>query len=475
MHQFCKTRCFLNLYLSPFLQSKKVQIFTPNLLWQEVKYHPSKSLHHELFDPSGWQKWIDPRLGAMLTQWHQAEEPKLSMVDLESFKELKALAPGIFCFPCFTSEFCQKLLEEVKHYQDDVDLPDRPPNTMNKYGLVLNEIGMMPLFSEMMTHVMSPLATLLFGNDDDRVPSVKGQPTTGNWGGSQLDTHHTFVVQYAVEEDKNLDMHIDECDITFNIGLTETLDFEGNQLAFCGMYDADDHRKHLLTYTHVRGQCIVHCGKQRHGALDIEDGERASLIMWTKSHAFRRTEEYRHLYDLTKFNLGDADRICLSYSHDDDYEELMPEELQFQMPKPDPMEVMIMKDGHGDGEDRVWTEICKDSDVTEGEHRIFHLPGHDVLLLRHKGELFALENRCGHMGTSLATGDVEDLADGHAVGIRCPGHGICFDLRTGRSKGGWKQPVYQLRNQDGQIEVCLDRPLTDHGRKRKRPVEIDAE
>ncbi len=405
----------------------------------------------------------------MLTQWHQAEEPKLSMVDLESFKELKALAPGIFCFPCFTSEFCQKLLEEVKHYQDDDDLPDRPPNTMNKYGLVLNEIGMMPLFTEMMTHVMSPLAALLFGHDDDRVPSVKGQPTTGNWGGSQLDTHHTFVVQYAVEEDKNLDMHIDECDITFNIGLTETPDFEGNQLAFCGMYDADDHRKHLLTYTHVRGQCVVHCGKQRHGALDIEDGERASLIMWTKSHAFRRTEEYRHLYDLTKFNLGDADRICLSYSHDDDYEELMPEELQFQMPKPDPMEVMILKDGGGNG-DILWTSICKDSDVTEGEHRIFHLPGHDVLLLRHKGELFALENRCGHMGTSLATGDVEDLADGHAV-LRCPGHGICFDLRTGRSKGGWKQPVYQLRNQDGQIQVG---PPDRLDRKRKRPVEIDA-
>lgn len=258
-----------------------------------------KSLHKELFEPQRWRQWIDPQLLEILARWHQAEDPQVNMVDLESFTALKALAPGIFTFPCFTSEFCQMILEEVRHYQKS-DLPERPPNSMNNYGLVLNEIGMMPLFTQMLSQVMSPLAARLFGNDEDRVASLKGQPTTGNWGGSQLDTHHTFVVQYAVENDKNLDMHIDECDITFNIGLTENPDFEGNQLAFCGMYDADDHRRHLLTYSHVRGQCVVHCGKQRHGALDIEHGERASLIMWTKSHAFRRTPEYKKLYDLTR-------------------------------------------------------------------------------------------------------------------------------------------------------------------------------
>ena len=258
-----------------------------------------KSLHKELFEPQRWRQWIDPQLLEILARWHQAEDPQVNMVDLESFTALKALAPGIFTFPCFTSEFCQMILEEVRHYQKS-DLPERPPNSMNNYGLVLNEIGMMPLFTQMLSQVMSPLAARLFGNEEDRVASLKGQPTIGNWGGSQLDTHHTFVVQYAVENDKNLDMHIDECDITFNIGLTENPDFEGNQLAFCGMYDADDHRRHLLTYSHVRGQCVVHCGKQRHGALDIEHGERASLIMWTKSHAFRRTPEYKKLYDLTR-------------------------------------------------------------------------------------------------------------------------------------------------------------------------------
>eukprot|EP00913_Durusdinium_trenchii_P020613 g19359.t2 len=86
----------------------------------------------------------------------------------------------------------------------------------------------------------------------------------------------------------------------------ESETFQGNQLVFCGLYDADDHRKHQLTYRHVLGQCVVHCGKQRHGAVDIEEGERASLIIWTKSHAFRRSAEYRALYDLDRWKLGKA-------------------------------------------------------------------------------------------------------------------------------------------------------------------------
>eukprot|EP00438_Fugacium_kawagutii_P033987 Skav228945 [mRNA] locus=scaffold2181:414879:416027:- [translate_table: standard] len=379
------------------------------------------------------------------------------------------------------------ILEEVRHYQES-DLPERPPNSMNNYGLVLNEIGMMPLFTEMLSNVMSPLAARLFGNDEERVPVLKGQPTTGNWGGSQLDTHHTFVVQYAVENDKNLDMHIDECDVTFNIGLSESRGFEGNQLAFCGMYDADDHRRHLLTYSHVKGQCVVHCGKQRHGALDIEHGERASLIMWTKSHAYRRTAEYKKLYDLTRWNLSAADRVCLSYSHDDDYEEMMPDDLMFQMPKHDPMEPTlppstVSKCAVGDtgskqmeappsreGDDTCWSFACKDSDVSEGQRYVCELSrhsGHSIVVLRHKGELFAMEDRCSHMGSSLAEGDVEDLA-GRAV-LRCPGHGICFDLRTGSSNKVWSQKVYPVRQEGDNILLQLDQ------RKRKRTTEIEVQ
>lgn len=87
-------------------------------------------------------------------------------------------------------------------------------------GLVLNEIGMLPLFNELLLQVMALVAKRLFGDDEDRLSRLKGQPTIGNWGGSQLDKHHTFVVQYSVENDRNLDMHIDEQPDRFVRGAT---------------------------------------------------------------------------------------------------------------------------------------------------------------------------------------------------------------------------------------------------------------
>ena len=40
-------------------------------------------------------------------------------------------------------------------------------------------------------------------------------------------------------------MHVDECDVTFNFGLTPADSFEGNDLAFCGMLGSVSHRRLL--------------------------------------------------------------------------------------------------------------------------------------------------------------------------------------------------------------------------------------
>lgn len=117
--------------------------------------------------------------------------------------------------------------------------------------------------------------------------------------------------------------------VTFNFGITSHDNFEGNDLTFCGMFDAADHRKYhhtnlvgtksaylhsimlqclpvahvlprftsiimhyhcsmvgvggtyliafcladcwfYLRYKHAKGRCVVHSGKRRHGAMDIE-------------------------------------------------------------------------------------------------------------------------------------------------------------------------------------------------------------
>jgi hypothetical protein len=45
----------------------------------------------------------------------------------------------------------------------------------------------------------------LFGNDEDRITAFKGEAVeTEDWGGSTLDDHHSFIVQYRPTDDKKL-------------------------------------------------------------------------------------------------------------------------------------------------------------------------------------------------------------------------------------------------------------------------------
>merc|ERR1719487_2485348 len=97
---------------------------------------------------------------------------------------MKVEAPGIISFPALTMEFCDKLLAEVKHYHSK-GMPSRAPNSMNNYGLVLNEIGMRPVFDAFISEVMLPMGARLFGSDEDRLSNLNGAAVGGeNWGGS---------------------------------------------------------------------------------------------------------------------------------------------------------------------------------------------------------------------------------------------------------------------------------------------------
>ena len=143
------------------------------------------------------------------------------------------------------------LLEEVKHYHSQ-GMPSRAPNSMNNYGLVLNEIGMRPVFDAFIREVFVGLGARLFGSDGHRVDFLHGVETgTEDWGGSSLDDHHSFIVQYRPTDDRHLDMHIDECDVTWNFGITDTGTFQGSDLTFCGMFDDPSHRTYHHTYKHV--------------------------------------------------------------------------------------------------------------------------------------------------------------------------------------------------------------------------------
>jgi len=211
------------------------------------------------------------------------------------------VAPGVFTFPLFSDEYCDALIAEAEHFQRS-GLPVRRPNSMNNYGLIVNEIGLEPMIDRLQREVMGPVAEALF-------PAH---------GGGCLDGHHAFIVQYKLGEDLGLDMHTDDSDVTFNVCLGKP-GFSGAGLTFCGVLGGPAHRKLSTVYKHVRGKCVVHLGSHRHGADDILSGERLNLIVWNHSTLYRTTDQYkwREIPEETEPPSSE----CLSFTHDRDYGE----------------------------------------------------------------------------------------------------------------------------------------------------------
>ena len=170
-------------------------------------------------------------------------------------------------------------------------IPVRRPNSMNNYGVVVNEIGMKPLITSFQQEYLWPLSRRLF-------------PVHA----SQFDDHHSFLLRYRADEDLGLDMHTDDLGD----------EFTGASLSFCGMFGSPDHRRHTHTYHHEVGRAILHLGSRRHGADDIKSGKRSNLIVWNHNWGYRSSDGYRNVaYEQEE---GPPSQVCLSHTHDRDYQ-----------------------------------------------------------------------------------------------------------------------------------------------------------
>jgi hypothetical protein len=183
------------------------------------------------------------------------------------------VAEGVFALPVFSERFCQLLCEELDAFGRS-GLPCGQPNSMNRHGALLDELGLYP-------GLLDPLVR------EWLVPLCSQIPAFAAVGGGHLNSHKSFVVTYRIGEDEHLTEHFDNAEVTLNANLG--LSFEAGELCFYGHKDAaKDAPSAHHAWTAGVGHAVLHLGQQVHAALPITEGERRNLVIWMRSTAWRR-------------------------------------------------------------------------------------------------------------------------------------------------------------------------------------------
>ena len=88
--------------------------------------------------------------------------------------------------------------------------------------------------------------------------------------------------------------------------------------------------------------------------------------------------------------------------------------------------------------------VGSSKDVSAGAMRVFDVVGTKVTIASAAGSLHAFDDRCTHMGCSLAKGKLSGTT------VTCPCHGSQFDVTTGAVlRGPAQRPV---RSRPVQVE-----------------------
>ncbi|KAL3937850.1 MAG: hypothetical protein SGARI_001971 [Bacillariaceae sp.] len=180
----------------------------------EAFYEPFRK-HPELFQDEFLESWVHPDLIGIMQDFeryhHHRGKQQQILDDSDSIprpldevaiskisSKLHVEAPEVYSFDCLSDHFLEIMNDELNNFYaltkiHKVDV--KRPNSMNNYGIILNDIGMRPMISALQQQYIWPLAKVLF-------------PVEGN----QLDDHHSFIVRYQANEDLGLDMHTDDSD-----------------------------------------------------------------------------------------------------------------------------------------------------------------------------------------------------------------------------------------------------------------------
>ncbi|KAL1456948.1 hypothetical protein WDU94_001631 [Cyamophila willieti] len=120
-------------------------------------------------------------------------------------------------------------------------------------------------------------------------------------------------------------------------------------------------------------------------------------------------------------------------------------------------------------DDFVEKVVCKKDEIPENGMKEVEIGWEDekVLLVKQKGNIYAVGTKCSHYGAPLVKGS---LGDGR---VRCPWHGACFNITTGDIEdfpGMDSIPCYKVTVQEDDSVVVQARKDELKNKKRKLPM-----
>jgi nitrite reductase (NADH) small subunit/3-phenylpropionate/trans-cinnamate dioxygenase ferredoxin subunit len=83
----------------------------------------------------------------------------------------------------------------------------------------------------------------------------------------------------------------------------------------------------------------------------------------------------------------------------------------------------------------AWTDLCRASELTEGEGRFVDLGEHQLAVFLVEGQVHAFQDTCPHAGASLAGGMIEEGC------VVCPWHYWTFNLTDGTMASGGRAHI----------------------------------
>lgn len=214
------------------------------------------------------EAWLTPAIRDLVAALRSGSKPTVET--LKSSGLLEEIRPGLLTFDIFTTSFCDRLEDELAHFEAS-GLPKTAPNTMNRKGVILAELGFGPGFLEpLVSDFLEPLANLLFPDHAEG-----------------LDSYRAFTVQYDAEEggDRELALHYDNAEVTLNVNIGGS--WEGGEVEFRGLATEDESEASVARIALPRGRGLLHAGLDLHRALPLTSGRRQNLIIWCRSSKVR--------------------------------------------------------------------------------------------------------------------------------------------------------------------------------------------